>query len=107
MPMQMHESGKWTEADWIDSHLKSQGFKDVQVKIAPGTYRIESAEEFVTFFGMMLSYLMNTWWTEETRNAHPVEEVKELLKKHLEEKYAGEGWDISWEVICMTGIVEK
>jgi hypothetical protein len=28
------------------------------------------------------------------------------LRKHLEEKYEGKGWDVEWKVICLTGKVE-
>ncbi|CAM1503114.1 Fc.00g078900.m01.CDS01 [Cosmosporella sp. VM-42] len=105
--MQMHDSGDWTDPAWIEKHLKEEGFAEVKVTLNPGTYRMESAEEFVRTFGMMLTWLINTWWSEETREKHPVEEVKELMRKHLEEKYEGEGWEINWLLICMTASVEK
>lgn len=103
--MQMHNQGNWTDAEWIEEHLQSQGFVDVKVTTNPGRYHIKSAEEFVLSFGMMIVWLMNTAWSEETRREHPVEEVRELLRKHLEEKYGGKGWDVEYNVICMTGKV--
>ncbi|WAO92705.1 Hypothetical protein NCS54_01022300 [Fusarium falciforme] len=104
--MQMHNQGDWTDPQWIEKHLKSQGFVDVQVTTNPGRYHIKNAEEYVLSFGMMLAWLMNAAWSEETRRQHPVEEVRELLRKHLEEKYEGKGWDVEWKVICTTGKVE-
>ncbi|KAH7143800.1 S-adenosyl-L-methionine-dependent methyltransferase [Dactylonectria macrodidyma] len=105
--MQMHSDGDWTDPAWIEDHLRSEGFSDVQVKLNPGTYHLRDADEYVTTFGAMMGWFMNTWWSEETRKAHPLEEVQRLLKSHLEEKYEGKGWDINYLVICMTGKVEK
>ncbi|KAM5345252.1 hypothetical protein ACJ41O_011114 [Fusarium nematophilum] len=104
--MQMHDQGDWTDVDWIEAHLKEQGFADVQVTLNTDRYHVESAEEFVMSFGMMLGWLMSTWWSEEARREHSVGEVKELLRRHLEEKYGGEGWEVEFRVISMTGRVE-
>ncbi|CAI6091194.1 unnamed protein product [Clonostachys chloroleuca] len=107
IPMQTHTSGKWTSRDWVEEHLKSQeGFGNVEVRLVSGTYRLQSGDEFVTAFGMMISWVMNSWWSEEQRAAHPLEEVKELVKKYLDGKHGGKGWDISWENLVMTATVE-
>lgn len=105
--MQLHDSGDWTDPSWIEGHLKEQGLEDVEVTVNPGTYHMESADEFIMTFGMMLSWLLNTWWSEELREEHSMEEVKELIRKHLVEKYEGRGWDINWLLICMTARVAK
>lgn len=106
LPMQTHESGKWYDPEWIESHLKEQGFTDVQVHVVPGQYYVENSEQFVAFFGMMISYIMNTWWSEELRGEHSVEEVKSAVREYLGKKHEA-GWDIEWEVISMTGVVSK
>lgn len=103
----MHDSGDWTNPEWIEAHLKQLGLQDVQVNTTLGSYHFEDANHFMTTFGGMLGWVTNAWWSEETRVAHPVEEVTELVRKHLEEKHGGEGWDISFNVISMTGRVEK
>lgn len=105
--MQMHDSGDWTDPAWIEQHMKEQGFVGVKVTVVPGSCRMESANEFLRTFGMMITWLTNSWWTEEQRREHPIEEVRELTKKHLEEKYGGEGWEINWVEICATGRVDK
>ncbi|KAG8668597.1 hypothetical protein FPOAC1_007980 [Fusarium poae] len=105
MPMQIHDQGEWTSPAWIEEHLKEQGFQDVQVNVDHDRYFLRSAEEYMLQCGMMLGWVMNTWWSEEVRREHPLEEVKELLRKHLEEKYDGKGWYIEFKVICMTGRV--
>ncbi|KAF5020371.1 hypothetical protein F66182_7599 [Fusarium sp. NRRL 66182] len=103
--MQMHDQGDWTSPEWVEEHLKEQGFQDVRVTVHDGKYDIKSAEEFVLLFGLMLGWLLNTWWSEEVRRQHSMEEVRELLKRHLEDKYGGKGWEISFKVICMSGRV--
>jgi hypothetical protein len=107
MPTQTHDSGKWYDPQWVEQHLKEEGFEDVQVTVDPGRYHVESAKQFVEFFGLMLPYIVNNWWTEEQRKEHPVEEVKGLIEAYLAQKYEGKGWDIEWEVIVMTGVVRK
>ncbi|KAM0562378.1 hypothetical protein ACHAPJ_002068 [Fusarium lateritium] len=105
MRMQMHDQGDWTSPEWIKEHLKKEGLQDVQVTVDNGIYAIKSAKDYVLQFGMMLGWLMKTWWSEEVRKEHSLEEVQELLRKHLEEKYDGKGWEIQFKVICMTGKV--
>lgn len=105
--MQMHDQGDWTNPTWIEEHLKEQGFQDVNVTVHNDKYLVKSAEEFVLQFGMMLGWLMKTWWSEEVRNEHGMDEVRELMRGHLEEKYKGEGWEIEFKMICMTGRVDS
>ncbi|RBA16132.1 hypothetical protein FPRO05_11982 [Fusarium proliferatum] len=106
MKMQMHDQGDWTNPAWIEEHLKKEGFQDVKVTAHDDSYTIESAEDYILQFGMMLGWLMKTWWSEEVQREHSLEEVKELLRRHLVEKHEGKGWDIEFKVICMTGRVE-
>lgn len=107
MPMQLHKSGHWDDAAWINGHLKELGLANVSVKENLGTYKVENAADFIKCFGMMLPWVMNTFWSEEVRRAHSVEQVREMLRQHLEKKYNGEGWSIEWLVITMTGTVDK
>lgn len=109
LPMQLHDSGHWYDPEWIQKHLEAEtlGFEKVQVKVVPGKFRVGGAAEFVGMFGMMLPWLMKSFWSEEMREAHGVEEVKGLIEKHLEEKYGGEGWELEWHVISMTAVVRK
>ncbi|CAJ0541541.1 Ff.00g081020.m01.CDS01 [Fusarium sp. VM40] len=72
--MQMHDQGDWTNPAWIEEHLKEQGFQDVNVTVHSDKYLVKSAEEFVLQFGMMLGWLMKTWWSEEVRNEHGMDE---------------------------------
>lgn len=101
--MQVHNSGSWTDPDWIQSHLTELGIKNAQADIFHGTTHFENAQEFIIGFKVMLGFLMQSYWPEETRNAHTAEEVLPLVEKHLEEKYGGKGWDVQWDIIYMTG----
>ncbi|KAM0521877.1 hypothetical protein ACHAPE_002440 [Trichoderma viride] len=107
MPMQMHKSGHWDDAAWIEGHLKELGLANVAVKENWGTYKVKDAADFIKCFGMMLPWVMNTFWSEGVRKAHSVEDVREMIRQHLEKKYNGEGWDIEWLVITMSGTVDK
>lgn len=103
VPMQMHNSGTWTDAKWVESQLQKLGLVDVIVKETPGTYHINSAEEWVTAFGGMAKWLMSSNWTEEMNQKVSPEELNDRIREHLEKKYEGKGWDVTWMTIVMTG----
>jgi hypothetical protein len=105
LSMQTHESGRWTDASWIEYHLVELGLEDVMAREMPGTYRFESAEDWMMTFESMVSWMMNMKWSEETRKKMPFAEVKERVIEHLKDKYNGGGWDVSWTTIVMTGRV--
>ncbi|KAF4483881.1 Methyltransferase tpcH [Colletotrichum fructicola Nara gc5] len=102
VPMQLHAQGVWTDPMWIEEYLRSQGFQDVVVKVVARKHHVKNAQDFVATFGVMLRWFLASWWDEETRTAHPVSEVRELVEKHLEEKYNGDGWDVEWTLIVST-----
>ena len=106
-PLQAHDNGRWDDELYIDASLREVGFRDVSVRLHPSRYRISSPEEWVMGFGTMLTFVMNTWWSEEQRQAHPYEEVSDLVLKYLRGRYGEEGWDITWVLITATGRVEK
>ncbi|KAJ6782889.1 hypothetical protein PWT90_09922 [Aphanocladium album] len=107
MPMQMHNSGTWYEPAWVEKHLQELGLKDVKVAVETDSYYIKSADEFLASFGPTLGFIIKMLWTEEQQAAHPLEEVQEQLHKHLVEKYNGQGWEVKWDILYMTGRVEK
>lgn len=107
LPMQTHDSGRWYDCEWIRRHLEEEGFGDVQVTLNSGRYHVENAAEFVRFFGMMIPFIMNTWWSEELRREHPVDVVRKGVEEFVESKYGSKGWDVEWEIISMTGVVRK
>lgn len=105
MPMQLHASGRWDDAAWAERQLRDRhGLSGVTVRTVGGRWRVGGAGEFVAAFGAMLPWLMDTWWDERTRMRHPLAEVRELVRRHLEEKHGGDGWDVEWEMLSMTGV---
>jgi SAM-dependent methyltransferase len=106
LPSHLHEDkGEWGNRDWIEGHMRKLGLLDVNAEVVRGTLRIQGVEDFMTHLGPMIAWVTNTWWSEETRKAHPLEEVKELMRKHLQETYKDEGWDLVWELICVSARV--
>jgi hypothetical protein len=106
-PMQTHDNGRWFDPAWVKDYLNSHGLTDVRVVVQPGTYEIRSAAHFVGDFASLLPWLLGRYWSEDVRAAHGIEEVKDLITKHLEEKYQGKGWTLDWLYIIATGRVEK
>ncbi|KAJ6444916.1 Short-chain dehydrogenase [Purpureocillium lavendulum] len=107
MPMQVHTRGRWYDAAWAAAHLAASGFRDVRVRVVPGRHRVEGAEAWLRAFGGMLPWVMATWWPAALRRAHGEDEVRGLVRRFLEDKYGGGGWDVEWEVMSMTAVVDK
>lgn len=105
--MQIHDDGHWTDASWIEQHLRELGLEDVTVEEKPGTYRFKSAEDWMMTFESMMMWMMNAKWDEEAKQKMTAAEVKERVLQHLREKYNGEGWDVAWTTIVMTGSVPR
>ena len=102
-PSQMHDQGSWADSIWIKSHLEEQGLTEVESRLVPGEFYVSNADEFVTVFGGMVGWVMNGWWSEEVRQAHPLEEVKRLTRDYLHEAHGGQGWTLKWAIVYSTG----
>lgn len=108
--MQTHASGNWADRDAVEAHVKTAyaaSLVGVEVRNIVGRHTFHAPEEWVLAFGSMLTWLTNGWWSDETRSAHPMEEVQGLILAHLREKYQGEPWEISWELVCTTARVKE
>lgn len=106
-PTQMHDQGQWADPAWIKPHLSELGFTAAASKVGRGRYHIDNADDFIYIFGSMLGWVTKAWWSEATRAAHPLEEIHELTKRHLHDKYNGQGWTLQWAVVYSTGRVQK
>jgi hypothetical protein len=104
-PLQMHDVGDWSSPAWVKSFFEEQGLRDVEVREVLGTVHVENAADYIKTFSIMLPWLIKTWWSEETRAQHPLEEVKELMRAFLEKKYEGKGWDLQFKTINASGRV--
>ncbi|KAI9896072.1 hypothetical protein N3K66_008972 [Trichothecium roseum] len=112
MPLQAHDNGRWDDEAYVAEALRgccSGGFADVDVRVRPGRYRIAGPEAWVDAFGSMLAFVMNTWWSEDLRARHPLEEVKGLVLEYLRGSRGEEegGWDVTWSLITVTGKAKK
>jgi hypothetical protein len=101
--MQIHDSGTWTDAKWIECQLTKLGLLDVVVKETPGSYHFANADQWVTTFGGMARWQMSEKWDEEAKSKVSAEEMIEKAREHLVEKYDGQGWDVQFTTIVMTG----
>ncbi|KAH8880261.1 methyltransferase-like protein [Thozetella sp. PMI_491] len=103
--MQTTKWGEWADVNWIRRTLEDRGLQDVQVNVLSHLNRIESPAAFLGTFSMMIDWLMNAQWSEETRQAHGREEVLALTHEFLEKKYQGRPWDLTWTSIIATARV--
>ncbi|KAJ0124482.1 Aklanonic acid methyltransferase DnrC [Diaporthe amygdali] len=105
MPMQLTDDGHWDDVDWVRGALTDQGLVDVQVDVLATLSSVKSPEHFMKTSGMMVEYAGKLNLGLDLQNGRDkVEEVKELVKKHLVEKYGEEGkWTLTWVSIIASG----
>ncbi|KAI8945406.1 S-adenosyl-L-methionine-dependent methyltransferase [Xylaria longipes] len=99
----MAPNGKseFIDPDLIPEQLTQYGFEDVKVQTVEHIMRIENAEDYLRSFGMMRDWMLQSYWSEESK-----EKAKGMLdahiRRHLTEKYNGKGWDLTWTLILAT-----
>ncbi|KAI1373994.1 S-adenosyl-L-methionine-dependent methyltransferase [Hypoxylon crocopeplum] len=101
VPMAIHGKLQWTDLEGIEKELKTHGFENIQVKMAPHVVRVHSAEDYLKSYRMMKDWMVNTYWSEDSKQKAK-DTLDEHIVKHLKDKYNGEGWDLSWTVILAT-----
>ncbi|KAF4778374.1 methyltransferase domain-containing protein [Colletotrichum scovillei] len=104
---QVHDVGRWYDEAWVSGYLQDNGFKDVETCLESGTVKVRDARHWLDVFGPVVALIVNTEWSEELRGEHGLEEVKGLIKEHLEGKYGGKGWDVGFACIVASGTVVK
>lgn len=105
MKMQITQWGNWSNVNWIRRTLEELGLEDVKVDVMAHLQRIQTADDFVAGFETMMRWIVNSCWSEDLRVEHGMEEVKKMVRDHLEEKYGGRGWDITWTSIIASARV--
>ncbi|KXH60640.1 methyltransferase domain-containing protein [Colletotrichum nymphaeae SA-01] len=103
----VHDVGRWYDEAWVKGYLQDNGFKDVKTCLESGTVRVRDARHWLDVFGPVVALIVNTEWSEELRGEHGQEEVKGLIKEHLEAKHGGKGWDVGFACIVASGVVVK
>ncbi|XXG99503.1 hypothetical protein Hte_005842 [Hypoxylon texense] len=101
VPMAIHGKHQWTEPDGVQHELKAHGFENIQVEAVPHVIRVHSAEDFLNTYRMMKDWMVNTYWSEESKRKAK-DMLDEHIVQHLKEKYNGQGWDLHWTVILAT-----
>ncbi|AEO60937.1 methyltransferase-like protein [Thermothelomyces thermophilus ATCC 42464] len=105
VPMQTTAWGNWSDVNWLRKTLEEKGLQDVKVDVYAFLSRCDGPDHFIQQFGSLLDALLMGSWPEEVRQAHPKEEVLQLIKEHVTKKYGGQGWDLSWVAAVATGRV--
>lgn len=105
MPMQLTDDGHWDNVDWLRGALTDQGLVDVQVDVLATMTPIRSPEHFMKTSALMIEYAGKlTLGLNLETDRGKVEEIKEFVKKHLEEKYGEDGkWTLVWVSIIASG----
>lgn len=111
VPMAVHRLDQWIDPAGIRAELTSSSssssarFEDVRIETLEHTSRVDSAEYFVEAFDMMRKWMMQSYWSEESRQAAAEDGgavMDKVMIEHLREKYGGTGWDIRWRSILVT-----
>lgn len=97
--------GDWANANWVKKTLVVKGLEDVKVNLLAHLSRVAGPDEFISHFSMVITWLMNSSWSDELRKEHPEEEVFGLIKEFLGKKYDGKGWDTTWVSLIASGRV--
>ncbi|CAK7208047.1 hypothetical protein SEUCBS139899_010881 [Sporothrix eucalyptigena] len=105
--MQLHNSGRWFDESWVEKTLVDHGFQNVKVVLHSYPVPIDGPEHFVQQFGMMFDMFRKTQWNDELREKYSREDTLERVKAHLQEKYRGKGWDLTFTVIVGSGQIPE
>ncbi|KAL8377941.1 hypothetical protein RB595_008566 [Gaeumannomyces hyphopodioides] len=103
-PTQLHGVGRWADANWVARNLSDEhGLGDVRVELHAHLARYRDGAEFARLFSPFLPVILNGWWPEETRRAHPVDEVLGLVAAFLDDKYEGRPWYSEFYALVASG----
>ncbi|KAI1098738.1 S-adenosyl-L-methionine-dependent methyltransferase [Jackrogersella minutella] len=94
VPMAIHGKPQWTDPDGIEKELRSHGFENIQVKTSSYIVCVHSAEEYLQSYRMMKDWMVNTYWTEDSKQKAQ-NMLDDHIVKHLKDKYNGQGWDLN------------
>ncbi|KAI4602444.1 hypothetical protein KJ359_009688 [Pestalotiopsis sp. 9143b] len=101
LPMTTNGHAEWADPERIEQKLAEHGFQNIRVETIQHIQHIESAEHFAEIFAMMISWMVDTYWTPEQKEEHQGS-LKKRVEEHLKEKHASKGWDLTWTMILAT-----
>ncbi|KAI0165588.1 S-adenosyl-L-methionine-dependent methyltransferase [Xylariaceae sp. FL1272] len=104
VPMAANGRPEWVDPETVQQPLLRCGFEDVGVQTEVHVQRIEDAGDYVRSFGMMRDWMVSAYWGEESRAEGMVRDglLGGHIERHLQEKYGGRGWDLTWTYITVT-----
>ncbi|KAL8343820.1 hypothetical protein RB601_004368 [Gaeumannomyces tritici] len=103
-PTQLHGVGRWDDANWVARNLTDEhGLVGVRAELHAHLARYESGAEYARLFSPFLPVLLDGWWPEDTRRAHPLDEVLGLVAAFMDDKYGGRPWYSEFYALVATG----
>ncbi|KAI0100923.1 S-adenosyl-L-methionine-dependent methyltransferase [Nemania sp. FL0031] len=102
-PMPMAPNGKYEfiDPELIPEQLRRHGFEDVTVQTVEHIMRVESAEDYLRAFGTMRDWMLQAYWSEESK-AKAKGVLDDHIVRHLTEKHHRRGWDLTWTLVLVT-----
>ncbi|KAI0536625.1 S-adenosyl-L-methionine-dependent methyltransferase [Xylaria digitata] len=101
LPMAPNGRAEFIDPDLVPEQLRGYGFEDVGVQTAEHIMRVESASDYLVSFGMMKDWMIQAYWSEESKEkANGM--LDDHMMQHLTEKYGGQGWDLKWTMVLVT-----
>ncbi|KAK8114157.1 uncharacterized protein PG998_001354 [Apiospora kogelbergensis] len=108
VPMAVHGLDQWVDPAGIRAELVasiSSRWEHVRIDTLEHATRVDSAEYFVETYDMMRKWMLQSYWSEESRQAATKlgeAGLDKIMIQHLREKHIGKGWDIKWKSILVT-----
>ena len=103
-PQQTHNQGRWYDLNWVRDNLLKHDLEDVRVDVSSHTSTVTDAKTFVAGFGQIVEYIRTAFWNDKIRQKfEDKEKLKDGIIKHLEEKYKGDSWELTWTMIVASG----
>ncbi|EWG35991.1 hypothetical protein FVEG_14598 [Fusarium verticillioides 7600] len=101
MPVALHSKPEWVKPEVIQAELVGHGFVDVKVETVDSIHPVANAKGFLASFGMMVKWIINTYWTMEQKEQYQ-DDFYKILVEHLRIKYGGKGWNLKSTAIIVT-----
>ncbi|KAF5570988.1 s-adenosyl-L-methionine-dependent methyltransferase [Fusarium phyllophilum] len=101
MLVALHGKPEWVDPEGIEAELVGHGFVDVKIETVDLIHPVANAEGFLASFGMMVRWIINTYWTVEQKEQYE-DGFNRILVEHLKIKYGGKGWDLKSTTILVT-----
>ncbi|OAA58489.1 Methyltransferase type 11 [Niveomyces insectorum RCEF 264] len=106
-PMRLDTPSRWFEESWVKKTLLDNGFQDVNTVLHSYTVSVDGPEHFMRQFGMMFEMVRNMQWSDELKKQYSKEDMLERVEAHLQEKYGGKGWDLTFTLIVGSGQISE